>query len=1322
MRRATGKRWWRLQGPAALRFACSGAAAVIVIAGVLACGSVWSATPPSPPDAGPLAGKQAEAPPGKPPDAAPGANGPSPIAIPGSFEDFDDRGGYPTAEELRKALLPVAGNPLEIAEARKHDRPIRRVGGLARLGIPWPAGHALRLGLCDANPFQIHLWNGQDGITLRYHPEFLVWAAYATQRQEGGFRPSDYVVLLATSGDLYSRSGLGTVEVQYRQGRLYLARGELVLLDVPCSFVPAEVYFDGIALLRGLAVVPAKEPPSDPGPWPLRRPTPPSPQSSALAGRAWTKTPADGVHVDTLATGGVELWVDGKTPLVQAGVPLGRPELWDLMFEVESPSPGTGIYLGDAEGRQLARVGFLRHRETGKVVFDLVPAWSNEAEKSYNLNRQPVPFFGNRRWLRVVCGAAVVRLWTSVDGKSWSPIAPLSLGLEGPCSTVGLYCLPGQGKRSIRLHALEVARLDAFDKWDHPAAEAAGPALRKAATLEAWRKAVLEAQPADIPWHRWWRACAVRTLAENPRRNVAQGVLDRLVVAELQTPGQLSERLRLLRQAVALLSGEDTVASGEAWRAAEQLDHWAKVLGGTMMRGGHPRVFTEMSRALMGLPYWHGRRFSVFSEAWLRQELFAAMSAGRWEDIRALAQRLRYYGGGALREGEPLWGPALEYLLSWAETAVGYYFGQAESKAPAGGPRRPQRWLHPFLEPSEREAFNTLAEFYSAVDSQAWSEACQLLAGVGEPQALGLHADRRDPQWLLSFPLAVELAARAQPALRQMMQEKFGGVGRLRLKQAAASGSAQAVLAVVHQFPGTEIAAEARRWLGDRELSAGRAVEALAHYRRALPDTPAEERAGLSARMRLAAAMMGIDLGGPPERGVQLGGTWFSPAQFEAMVQQARKAHAPSAFALSGDKPSVTFPPGRYEARAVATFEQAATPRPAWIGPRMVDWFGQQLNVALTPEGMVVGTRASLALLRPADGQWLWSQRAEVREDRHQPVLVPMQLQVVGKRVFVRRLSNEGTELACVDLAEGKLLWSVRPDSYAASDPVFIGSQLLALTAAHEGAEKVSLWLANIRPASGRVRLRHHLADFRDAANWRLECQVAVSNDLLIAVGGGVVLCCDSVGRVRWVRRQIWTPPPMKEYSVARAWFDHLPEPPLVLEGKVYATQPGVWGLEAMDLESGRLLWRVPMGTLLRMAGGAQGRLVVQTADGVVAMDANSGAWIWDRACGPCFDVRLCGPAGPVVVLVPPQRETRPPGLPEVEWFDLHTGRPVGRSELALPSVPPGRVEVWLRPLVFGNSRQWLLAGTPRNPAQRKIYELVRVGEVGPPVGEDSEP
>lgn len=1227
---------------------------------------------------------------------------PAVFALPtGAFDDFSDAKGYPTADDLRKLLVRTPGEPYEISEARKNDRLIRRASGLLRLGPAWPAGHALRLSVLEPSQLQLHLWSGLRGVTLRYYPEFhQTWAVFAATREAGKPRPSAHV-FLGAAGDLYRRSGLGTFELHFQGGTLFMVRGDLVLASAPIEAAPSEVYLEGSGLVRGIETVPTTwTPPAVP-----QRP-------AALGGRRpsdlqWSGKAVEGVALNRLPDGGVELAAGEKTQFGQSGVLLGKPALYDLVFEVENAEPGTGVFLGDAEGRHVARLAFFRHRETGKTTFELAPNWSNEVEKSYDANRQPVPFCGPRQRLRVVCGANVARAWTSGDGLRWSPVAPGSLGVEGACTMVGLYCLPGEKKRSIRLRGLEIGTLEPFAGLSLDAAETCLPSLLKAASPAAWREQVLKEQPAGVPWESWWRACAVRMLAENPKGNLAQPLFDKLLQAVLDEPGELDARLALLEQAALLYRADE-------WNAVDRFDALAERLGRTLIRQGHPAPLTVVSRAMMHAPFWPVRRLPVFSEPWLRQELFARAATDRWDDLRTFVGRLRHWGGGPLREGEPLWGPQFEYLLNWADAQADQHLPRREDRKI----RSPNLARHPYVEPSNKEAFNTVAEFRSAIDGQAHREACQMIASIADPESLGLQGDRKDPRLSVTFPLAVELAMRDHPALRQTMQEKFSSVGRLRIKQAASSGNAAAMETVALQFPGTDAAAEAHRWLGDRELSAGRFVEALGRYRRALAGAPAAERDLLLARSRLAGAMMGLELGQPVKTGVQLGATWFSAADFEQMVKQAREAHR----AVPGTLPAAAAPgflPGRYEARPWSKVEGQDVRRPAGLPDRGIDWAGLQTSVAVTGRQMLVGNRIELLALSLDTGQRQWLQRVPVREDRQLWGLVPMTPVVAGGRVFVRRLSNDGPELACLEAADGKILWNVRPDGYVASDPLFVGPSLFVMTAAHDGAERVSLALVGLRPSSGRVRSRAHLAEFRDAWSRQFPCQATAVDDRIVAAAGACVLCCDSTGRVQWLRRQIWVPPPVHDYSVARSWFDHTPQPPLVADRVVYATQPGVWGVECIDLETGRLVWRKPIGTMVRMVGRAAGRLIVQTTDGLAALDALDGNVHWTRRTDDCLDVRLCGPAGPIVLVSPaPKKNGKPAGSLVLTWIDAEKGDGLGSSELSMPATAPGRPERWLKPLVIAGTRQWGLVGTLQAPAQREVFELVRVGELEKPAPE----
>ena len=294
--------------------------------------------------------------------------------------------------------------------------------------------------------------------------------------------------------------------------------------------------------------------------------------------------------------------------------------------------------------------------------------------------------------------------------------------------------------------------------------------------------------------------------------------------------------------------------------------------------------------------------------------------------------------------------------------------------------------------------------------------------------------------------------------------------------------------------------------------------------------------------------------------------------------------------------------------------------------------------------------------------------------------------------------------------------------------------------------------------ATGRVRSRVPLVEFRDLWRGQLPCQAAVVEEKIVAAVGGCVLCCDVAGRVHWVRRQVWIPPPSVEYSSGREWIDQAFSPPVVEEGLVFATQPGVWAVECMELEGGRLRWRQPLGGLVRLLGlardqglGARGqgsgfrvqgsggaeasdgasslapspqspaprvRLIAETTDGLVGLDADSGRVVWSLEVRDRLETLLCGPQGgdfqipyPTVLAVHlgPKKDDKFPKADSLEWIDPQTGRRLGRStlkppaaELAPPrtdlkSVLPQPAESWLKPVVAAEGRLWGLWGRSRN-------------------------
>jgi hypothetical protein len=1227
----------------------------------------------------------------------------APAAAAGPCGDFDDAKPYIAAEALRGLLAQVSGEPYEIWEAKKWDRPIRRIAGLFRLGVPWPAGKALRLSILDPQQLQLHLWTGTRGVTLRYYPEYQqCWAAYGTTRAPSKPRPAEHA-LWATSEDYYRRCGIGTVEVHIQAGKLVLGRGDLTLLSVPIDGPPSEVYLEGAGLVRGVTLVESKWAPE-----PVRL-RPAVMESHRPAELPWEAKPSEGIVLNTLADGRVELAAGEKPQPGQADFPLPEPGLYELIFEVEDADVGTGVCLSDAEGKPLCRVAFFRHRETGWRVFDLLPPWANEVERSYDAARRPVPYAGKRQWLRIVSGAGLCKLFTSGDGVTWRQPAIGSPGFAGPAVRAGLFCLAVPQKRSIKLCSFSARRLDALYAAVPEAVlrlVGAVPAFKKP---DEWQPWVNESRPADVSTQAWWRACVLRTLIAGTRPDLVQPLVNRLQQTVLEeSPGLEADPLgRFMEDAVLLCSTED-------WTAMDRLMVEAQRFGRALVRRGQSAPFSALSRAMMRWPYWHGRRLPVFFDSLLRHELFASVGQGREEQIQEFCRRMRFWNrSGGPREGDLPLSPHAEYLVQWADPAA------------SPGPRMPRRGRrlrspsfqaqNPLIERIGKDAFNTISDLRAAVDGKAYREACQILVSMAHRDALELVPDGDDPRLLTSLALAAEAEARSTPELQKMIGGEFAAVGRLRLNQAAARGDAQAAEAVCAEFPLSQVAGEAHRWLGDRLLSAGRFCEAAGHYRKAVVALPATEREALTARYRLVGALMGRELGRPAEAALQIGGTALVPVEFEQMIAGLKRAHESFAPPDAGRGDALGgFSPGEYRLRSFAAIEGQGVKRPGGFPDKGVDWAGRQTAVLLGPRQLIVNNRLELASFDLESGRPQWSHRVDVEERNQQWPLVPMQPVPFGRWVLARRLTNDGPELVCLDPAEGKLVWTSKPDDYVASDPLVVDEKPLVLTASHDGTGKISVFLVELNAFSGRARSRAPLAEFRGAAKRPLACQATAYQDRLVATAAGCVLAFSPAGQVHWIRRQAWTPPAGLDYSSGREWFDQHHDRPLMWRGRVYATQPGVWGIECLELESGRVLWRQGEGELTRIAGMAAGRLILATSWGPVALDPQSGKPRWTREVKDCLATWTCGPDGAVLSVsmqVGRKGNRENPAGIQLSWFDPEDGRPLASAVIELP----GQGGWYLGPPAAAGSRQWLAMATRQQPTRRQIVEAIRVGDAQTP-------
>jgi outer membrane protein assembly factor BamB len=166
--------------------------------------------------------------------------------------------------------------------------------------------------------------------------------------------------------------------------------------------------------------------------------------------------------------------------------------------------------------------------------------------------------------------------------------------------------------------------------------------------------------------------------------------------------------------------------------------------------------------------------------------------------------------------------------------------------------------------------------------------------------------------------------------------------------------------------------------------------------------------------------------------------------------------------------------------------------------------------------------------------------------------------------------------------------------------------------------------------------------------------------------------------------------------------YSQIHQPPLVDGGRVFATQPGVWGIQCLDLATGRLVWQRAAGDLVRLVGLAEDRLVVETAEGLSAFDAASGKPLWTHEAPHAIESRiLAGPRAIEYLQTAPPLRGEAPQL-ALTRIDLDNGQVRRRTLLKGPAE---KEPLW-GPLVTAGGRQWLLSGAAANPTKRIVLEL----------------
>lgn len=1199
------------------------------------------------------------------------------------FADFALERSTMGVEDLRKWLRPINGKLREVSQGPPLSE------GTHALTSAWYPDMALRLSLLNHNGLRIHVFHGQQGASFElYSQPRLQWASYLARR-DGDESSPRHLALVGTDGGRYQRSGAGTVEMRYVDGRLLLSRGDVNLLAVPLPGPPEDVFFEGLIFWQGITAV-RSEPPQ------LETPHRPVVLRSRHPGRmAFRSTLPRGSQLNSLADGRLELTASDIKSRAAATLPIGEPGLYEVILAVDGPQPGTGVFLADRAGRVLHRVAFAEDSKTGWTTY-LATQDERTVKVTEDPTKRPAQFAAQRQWLRLVVGSGTCKYYVSADGQFWrsSGERPWQNVDTGGVAALGIYCAPGDDERSITLAHAEVREFVSIDHLIPMDLRNRALVLDNADDWSEWLEVVERRRPDEIPLDAWREACAVRTLWGSPPVELSRELLHLLGEAALARAETTGDYVALLGELAEL---SDTYSDA---RAKEFVQLYFRRLAEQQLNGGLPD-YRQVEHALMAAPIDASINLDAVPAPLVRAELVDYIYRNQWNEAREASTRHRYWYAPQARLGRQT--PVLE-LIDWADALSARRNPLDDSDAP----NLPGDWRHPALVRISKEGYNVMAEFEAALANQSFEDACAIISHANAAAALGLLPDSVERRLLVSLPAAIQQAMQDWPKLKQTMNDKFGPLGRLRIRTAVDAGDSEAVQAATLQFAATEAAAQAHYWLGNRALSSGNFAQAIGHFQRALPDIAADQRPQVSARLRLAAAMVGREVGDAVQVPVEFGGTELSAKEFEQLVQEtmrARRGSSPANLQHQNEVDTV-LPLGTYKAEGWAKFAGTKGTDPNQA-PRGLDWPARQTAVTIAQGQMLVSDRFRVSSYRLSDQALMWDVQVPDKPRVHHWPQALMRPLMTQQGIVVRRMLKSGPVLTCLAPNDGKTLWQTDPAIAVASDPVWVNHGLYTMTiqARHDRSRQLSL--SAYDPETGEAISHRPLILLRDLNDGQYPCNIAAVDNLIYGTVAGSVFCCDVLGQPQWLRRQSWFPEDLDSQ-----WDYQVRTDPLVEQGRVFVTQPGVKAVECLDAHTGRSMWCTTVMDLCRLLGRVADVVLIETESGIRGLDADSGEFRWHFAEKQLLHAQQVGKQRLLVT----RRVDQADGKQAVQfvWLDPSDGQVVAQSQLESPTAIADAKLPMCGPFFAEGNRTWALLGSGDTEAERLIVELKRTGTIGP--------
>ncbi len=1208
-----------------------------------------------------------------------------------ALESFDFARFVPRGMELRPYFVRPPSEGRELRDVDGRYGRSGQVEGLSKVDVPWLEDSALKFSFENYNRLRLHFFRGLQGLTLVYHEDHSSrWLAYATTREEGKLKPASYTL---TSCDDFRNARTeiwhgGTYQLRYHDREIILSRGDIVLLRAPFDGPPEESYLEGKATVYGIELIRTTDFLAAPAPLPLVENIP------APADWQWIRKQEKCPEPQKLPDGSLRFAAD--SPLEErcqlyAHLPPGFQE---VELQLTDVTPGATLCITRRNGSPMQSVRFMKNPATKELQLQN-RGWDDEinGEDRKPWERPTASVAADTCWVKLTYGLGFLSWRVSVDGVHWGGVEVPAAVHPGDAPTLGLELVARQ-PCGMTIKQIRVRKLNAFSELVESELQDRAVSFIETQDFKQWQEKIAAQRPEDISELDWQCGCAIRSLeagAPQPLSGrlaellIEHGLARKLpvekIIAALDLFGQLSTHYHskqllqtgLLQRYCDLPRHYPTVSFADMWQ------HWQEI-----------PLNTDWFDRLGQVP--------TFTTA-LRQELLERLTLHPGPETARFVQRARFFH---LDQYEP--------LVLWAHYQAQRSIGQSATSA--GEQRVRDTWHHPFVEELSKETYNLVSELEAVLASDAADDAARLITRVDFAEHAGLTPSKSDPRLLTSAQVAVGTMLAEHPLLAQSLSQRFESLSALRQQAAEGANDAPAMQQIAYQFAGTSGSAAALKWLGDRALVEGWFETAVDYYVQAQKDASAGLRQEILPRLRLAGALAGKELGSPATENVVVGNVVYSAAEFEKMVLELREQATTSEVGiqvLTAAEPLANVPlPRKFKAEVRDPFEGAAGDRPNEEGARHVnhfkiDWVARQMGAAIEGNRLYLSNRFQLSAYDLTNGQRKWRaepQGLQKQRSQTRPLIAARPL-ILGDRILVRHCYGNNFGLMLVAKEDGKVLWQngASESKPIISDPFLIQGQVVILTGTTDMQEFRLNWTV-IDPQTGIVERQFELARLKLSWLQRPSAEVRVNHDGVIIQLAGCVLACDAAGEVRWLRHTVYTPD-----EEDKQWVLQHYQRPVVEGNRLFVAQPGVRAVECLERDTGRSVWCRVLANVTGILGVDEDRLVITTEDGLAALDARTGEFLWRQTIEESHPAWALGD-GTILSL---ERERVEPGKDLrrnlLVWRDMANGELL--RSVALDGLDRNDPRLGL--LIPHQDRLWTLFGEGQQDTNRRLIELVPV-------------